>query len=98
MIDSWAAVDVAAPAEGTMAAVDVDGTFVAIGTLAGTLAAFDETCTHRARPPAPPPPSAAPPPTGPAPFPPAPSPTARSRPPATRAASISGPAARSTDR
>ena len=50
MIDSWAAVDVAAPAEGTMAAVDVDGTFVAIGTLDGTLVAFDETCTHRACP------------------------------------------------
>jgi nitrite reductase/ring-hydroxylating ferredoxin subunit len=33
-----------------MAAVDVDGTFVALGTLDGALVAFDETCSHRACP------------------------------------------------
>ena len=50
MIEDWAAIDVSWPPEGTMAAVDVDGTFVAIGTLGGTLVAFDETCVHRACP------------------------------------------------
>lgn len=50
MIEQWAAVDVTPPAEGTMTAVDVDGTFVALGLLDGSLVAFDETCTHRACP------------------------------------------------
>ena len=47
MIDSWAEVEAAPPSEGTMATAVVDGTFVAIGRLDGTLVAFDETCTHR---------------------------------------------------
>lgn len=47
MLEEWAVVDVAPPAEGSMAPVIVDGTFVAIGRLDGRLVAFDETCTHR---------------------------------------------------
>jgi len=50
MIESWFHADVPAPSEGTMVAVDVDGTPVALGTMDGTLVAFDDTCSHRACP------------------------------------------------
>lgn len=50
MIESWAVVEAADPAEGSLAAVIVDGTFVALGRLDGRLVAFDETCSHRACP------------------------------------------------
>ena len=50
MIESWAAIDASPPSEGKMTAVDVDGTYVALGMLGGTLVAFDETCSHRACP------------------------------------------------
>lgn len=47
MIEAWAAVDAALASEGDLMAVEIDGTDVALGFLAGTLVAFDETCTHR---------------------------------------------------
>jgi nitrite reductase/ring-hydroxylating ferredoxin subunit len=50
MIESWFVLDVPAPPEGTMVAIDVDGQFVALGTLDASLVAFDETCSHRACP------------------------------------------------
>ncbi|MBF8290583.1 MAG: putative Rieske Fe-S rane protein [Chloroflexi bacterium] len=50
MVESWAVVDVAPPPDGMLTTVDVDGTFVALGRLDGSLVAFDETCTHRACP------------------------------------------------
>lgn len=50
MLEAWTAIEVAAPPEGSMTVVDVDGTFVAVGTLDGSVVAFDETCTHRACP------------------------------------------------
>lgn len=50
MVELWAFVDVAPPPDGTLTTIDVDGTFVALGSLNGTLVAFDETCTHRACP------------------------------------------------
>jgi nitrite reductase/ring-hydroxylating ferredoxin subunit len=50
MLETWTAIEVAAPPEGSMTVVDVDGTFVAVGTLDGSVVAFDETCTHRACP------------------------------------------------
>jgi nitrite reductase/ring-hydroxylating ferredoxin subunit len=50
MIEDWAAAEAAPVHEGEMVAIDLDGTFVAIGRLDGVLVAFDETCTHRACP------------------------------------------------
>ena len=47
MTEPWAVVDAPPPPEGAMAAIDVDGTMVALGNLEGRLVAFDETCSHR---------------------------------------------------